>query len=62
MSDRGLWLGTMSVSSITFRAAAHSEASAATLTECAACASERRVEHGYFPDIPTILGYQERRV
>ena len=37
-------------------------ASAAILTECVASASERRVEHGYFPDVPTILGYQERRM
>jgi Ala-tRNA(Pro) deacylase len=62
LTDPGLWLGDDERIIIPFRAAAHSEASAATLTEYVACASERRVEHGYFPDIPKILGYQERRV
>jgi hypothetical protein len=46
----------------TFRAAAHGEALAAALTVCEACASQRRVEHDYRPDIPKISGYQEHRV
>ena len=47
---------------VAFRAAAHGEALAATLTVCAACRSQRRVEYGHCPDIPKIFGYQERRV
>ena len=62
LTDPGLWRGDDERIIVTFRAAAHSEASAATLTECVPCASERRVEHGYFPDVPTILSNQERRV
>jgi len=62
LTDPGLWRVDDGRIIVMFRAAAHSEASAATLTDCVACASERRVEHGYFPDIPKILGYQKRGV
>ena len=62
LTDPGLWLGDDESIIVAFRAAAHGEALAASLTVCATCPSQRRVEYGHCPDIPKILGYQERRV
>lgn len=62
LTDPGLWRGDDERIIIVFRAAAHGEASAAALAVRATCPSRRRVEYGHCPDIPKILGYQERRV